>query len=353
MEKYSEILERMTAEYERESGHRADDVSDTGLRMRVLAGEIYRLENEVDWLERQLFPHTATGEWLDRHGEQRGVKRVPAVCAEGTLTFSRYLPLSFDLVIPAGTVCAISGDEPTEYATDEEVTLSAGELTVDAHAKAVIGGKCGNASAGSISSPVSVPTGINYVTNKAAFSDGKDAESDSEYRGRVLSAYADPPNGSNCAYYKSAAMSVSGVGAAGAVPVPNGAGTVGVYIWGENGAPDEPLLNAVKSELSRRREIGVEVTVQAASTKSVDVGVRIKLCSGADFTVCAENIKSAVASHFAEKTVGSAVCLAEIERAVLNAAPIVEFELYPSMRGIAAEESVLPVLGTVTVEELE
>ena len=85
----------------------------------------------MEWLERQAFPQTATGKQLDLHGAQRGVLRKQAEKAAGVVSFSRYLPLSFDLVVPKGTVCATSGEPVVEYATTEEAVLQAGELTVD------------------------------------------------------------------------------------------------------------------------------------------------------------------------------------------------------------------------------
>ena len=100
MESYEEILRRMEEEYEQQSNRKIADVSEAGLRMRVLAGELHRLGASLDWLERQAFPQTATGAQLELHGAQRGILRKPAVKAEGTVSFSRYLPLSFDLAIP-------------------------------------------------------------------------------------------------------------------------------------------------------------------------------------------------------------------------------------------------------------
>ena len=44
MDKFEGILRRMEETYERESGCKIEDVSDVGLRMRALAGELYRLE---------------------------------------------------------------------------------------------------------------------------------------------------------------------------------------------------------------------------------------------------------------------------------------------------------------------
>ena len=75
MEKFEGILRRMEETYERESGCKIEDVSDVGLRMRALAGELYRLEASMEWLERQAFPQTATGKELDLYGAQRGVMR--------------------------------------------------------------------------------------------------------------------------------------------------------------------------------------------------------------------------------------------------------------------------------------
>ena len=78
MDSYEEILQRMEEAYEQKSGCKVADVSEVGLRMRVLAGELYRLETSLDWLERQAFPQTASGEQLDLHGAQRGVIRGEA-----------------------------------------------------------------------------------------------------------------------------------------------------------------------------------------------------------------------------------------------------------------------------------
>ena len=42
METYEAILERMRAEYEKKSGSPPEDASDLGLRLQILAGELYR-----------------------------------------------------------------------------------------------------------------------------------------------------------------------------------------------------------------------------------------------------------------------------------------------------------------------
>jgi len=130
LESLDGIYERMRGAYAQASGWEPDAVSDTGLKLRVLAGELYRFGARLEWLERQAFPQTADGEGLDMHGAQRGVARRGSRKAQGVLAFSRYIPISFDLVIPKGTLCASSGEEAVEYETTEEGILAAGEVTV-------------------------------------------------------------------------------------------------------------------------------------------------------------------------------------------------------------------------------
>lgn len=350
MESFETILQRMKDVYRERSRHDADDVSDTGLRLRVMAGELTRLMAEVEWLRRQSFPQTATGQWLDAHGEARGVARKEAQKATGTLRFTRYIPISFDIVVPAGTVCCTSGSSPLEYETIRDGVLAAGEVNVEIPARALLGGAEGNVSSGKVNTMVSAPTGVNYVTNPTAFSGGRGAEDDEEYRARVLSAYSYMANGSNAAYYRDIAMGYPGVGSAGAVPKINGANTVGVYIWGEGSAPESGVVGGLQKELDRLREVGVTVTVQAATAQTVNVTCRIKLKDGGDFDSASAAVKAAVAAYFAGLSVGSPVYLTDLEKLALNAAPIAKLEFPSTMRDVSASESVIPVLGTVTVE---
>ena len=65
MESYEEILERMKNKFTELSGSNVNDDSDIGIRMKVLAGEIFSLQNNVNWLKNQMFAQTAVGEQLD------------------------------------------------------------------------------------------------------------------------------------------------------------------------------------------------------------------------------------------------------------------------------------------------
>lgn len=352
METFEELLRSMEAAYRAQSGHEAEDVSDTGLRLRVLAGELYRLWAKLQWLRREAFPQTATGDRLDLHGEQRGIIRKEAAHAVGTITFSRYLPMSFDLVIPQGTVCATSGEEPVEYETMEETVLTAGEVSVDAPARAVLGGRAGNCASGRITVLTAVPAGINYCVNREAFTGGADPEDDEAYRARILAAYAQPDNGTNAAYYKEIALAQPGVTSAQVVPRGGGDGTVNIYLWGEGTAPGEEMVEAVKAAFEKRRELGITVDVMAASARKVNVGILFKVPAGADYAAAEALVQQAIRDLFAKKQVGDPVYLTEYSRAALDAVPAIQMQFSSGVRDAPAADAVMPVIGNLVTGEI-
>ena len=353
MDSYEEILQRMEEAYEQKSGCKVADVSEVGLRMRVLAGELYRLETSLDWLERQAFPQTASGEQLDLHGAQRGVTRGEAEKATGVVSFSRYLPLSFDLVVPKGTVCATSGEPVVEYQTTEDAVLVSGQLTVDIPVEAVAAGASGNAAAGYVTTLVNAPVGINYAANETAITGGKDPEDDEAYRARVLNAYAQSPNGSNGDYYKAVALGFPGVTLVQVVPRASGAGTVTVYLWGEDTAPSAETIAAVQAELNRLREVAVTVKVQAATKVTMNVPVNLKVAGAVDFQWAKEETEAAVRAYFDTLEIGQGYLVTDVSRAILNAVPAVKLEFPSIFQDMAGIAGMLFRPATVTVEELE
>ena len=106
MQTYDEILNKMTEKYTELSGISPSESSDIGIRLRVLAGEIYSNITNTQWLKRQMFISTADGEYLDMHAAQRGIERRDATCSEGYVTFSVNEARVESISIPKGTVVA-------------------------------------------------------------------------------------------------------------------------------------------------------------------------------------------------------------------------------------------------------
>ncbi|MGN1127268.1 MAG: baseplate protein J, partial [Ruminococcus sp.] len=103
MVSYDEILSRMETAYEEKTSVIPDENSDTGIRLRVLAGEIFNLETELEWFKRQMFPSTATGKYLDYHAKERGLTRRNSNFASGYVYFAIEYAIDTDVIVPSGT----------------------------------------------------------------------------------------------------------------------------------------------------------------------------------------------------------------------------------------------------------
>lgn len=341
----------MRRAYTGEGGSRPEDVSDTGIRLRVLAGEVYRLQAHMDWLWKQAFPQTADGPRLDLHGAQAGVPRLGSGRAQGVLAFSRYVPVSFDLVIPAGTVCASYGGEAVEYETTQEAVLQAGSVTVFVPARAVAGGSAGNAAAGYINTMISEVNGINYVTNPEPFSGGTDPEGDEDYRERILARYGRLEGFGSAGYYEGIALEQAGVRSAQAGAMEDGS-SVAVYVWGSGKAVPEDTVSELQARLDGAAPLGVSVTVKGATTKKVPVGATLRMREGADYRTAVTAVTAAVKAWINARGVGDSVYMADIQRVILDADPGVgRVTFIEASKDHEGTLGIAPVAGMVTFVE--
>ena len=354
METYDEILERMREKFCEEAGFDPFEASDIGIRLRVLAGEIFSLWNGLEYWKRQAFPDTAIGEALENHAMQRGLTRKEAVCSQGTLTFSRTSALWYDTEIPAGTVCSTSGEGAVRFVTTQDVVLPAQSLSVSAPAKAESGGVSGNAASGKICVLVTLPQGIESVTNDAPFTGGADAETDEQLRERLLESYRTVPNGTNAGFYRKQALSHSGVQSVGVIPCENGTGTVSVYLGGMGAAPSSDVVEEVQADLQDKREINVTVSVAAAELVSCPVAVTILPAENTTFDAADAAVRAAIQTYFLTLGVGEPVFVAQIGRAILETGMVRNYRFQSSLTfDRVLEPSELAVVGQISVVEME
>ena len=340
----------MKDKYRELAGYEPDDASDIGIRIKVLAGEIYSASAAVEWLKRQTFYQTASGEQLDERAAERGVARKPASGAVGVLTFSRSAPLWFPAVLPAGTVCATSGEGAARYVTTEDATLPANSLSLDVPARAETPGAAGNALAGTVTVLVTPSAAVESVTNSAAFTGGTDGESDDALRARLLQRCAQPANGTNAAWYRQLALSCAGVASANVVPRANGVGTVAVYLGGKGGAASAEAVQAVKELIGDKREINVDVTVEAAQTAAADVACTVKAKAGHGAFAVRVLCDQAVKDYFSTLGVGEPVVAAAISAKLFATGLIDDCAFSTQNRQVAANQLAVPGSVDVTVE---
>ena len=322
---------------------------DLSVRLWAAAAQIQALEAQAEWVLGQSFPQTAAGVYLDRHGAMRGIVRQASSRATGQLTFRLSNAQTGAVSVETGTVCMTEG--AIRFRTTEDGTIPAGETSVTVAAEAVEAGSSGNVGAGTVHVLTACPVAVTAVTNEKAFTGGLSEETDEELRQRILDSFQRLPNGANAAWYELTACRHEGVAAAKAVGKARGAGTVDVYVSAPDGIPSEKLLTELQTVFQKSREIAVNVQVKAPTAATVNVAVTVKTAEGTDFAKVKTAVEADLAEQFNGKLLGRGVKLAELNSRIYALPGVENCHITAPSADLAANDTVLPVLGTVTVTE--
>ena len=345
-----ELYNELMAAFAEATGMEAAGSGDLAARMYAVAAQLWGIYVQCDWVNRQCFPQTAQGEYLDLHAQLRGVERREATAAEGVLRFAVDAAGAADREIAAGTVCMTAG--LTRFETIEAGTLEAGETSVDIRARALEAGSAGNVAAGTILQMAVAPVGVSRCTNPAAFTGGTDREDDETLRARVLETYRRLPNGANAAFYQQGALSFDEVAAAAVIPRPRGVGSVDVVVSTAAGAPSAELLEELEDYFEARREIAVDVQVRAPEMETVDVTVQVAAEEGQDAQAVQDAVEAALRGWFDGRRLGQSVLRAALGELVFHVEGVANYALTAPAADVAVEVDVLPRLGTLTVEAM-
>ena len=349
MQTYDEILKRMTEKYTQLSGIVPSEASDIGIRLRVLAGEIYSNAVNTEWLKKQMFASTAEGEYLDMHAYERGIVRREATPAFGEVTFSVAEAVDKNLSIPKGTVVA-GFASLLRFETLSDAVIFAGDLSVTVKAKSLGAGREYNVIKDNITVMVTPPAGVDAVTNEKAFSGGCNRESDESLRERITDSLRFPQNGANCAYYEGLAESVEGVHSASAVPRARGLGTVDVYIAAEGSVASDEALEKVQTLLSEKREVNVDVLVKKAVATKVNVYLEVVICEGYGFDDVKDRVRENIADYIVTRGVGGAVLMCDVSERVYHTDGVKSFNFVTQLNNdVVAEKGLFPVAGTISI----
>ncbi|MEE0956733.1 MAG: baseplate J/gp47 family protein [Ruminococcus sp.] len=340
----------MKADYTERSGVVFDEASDIAIKLRVLAGEIFNAYSQTEWLKRQMFASTATGEFLDHIAEQRGLTRRAATKAQGTLTFSVNETKSYPVTIPSGTVVATTGAQPVRVYTTEDAVLPLGTLSVDVRAEAELPGFGGNILIGTATVPVSMPAELDSVRNRSVFEGGADTEADNSLRKRIKDTYYCVPNGMNKAYYIQLAQSVDGVDRAGVVTYARGAGTINVYVNSYDGTIGQAVIDEARALILRNREINVDVEVLPAVGTSYDMAVTVEAKAGYTAQEVRELCTNAFEEYLSTIPLGGTLYLSALGKYLLDTDCIENYVFDMSMSNMTAAGSQFFISGDVDIE---
>ena len=141
--------------------------------------------------------------------------------------------------------------------------------------------------------------------------------------------------------------------AAQAVGRARGIGTVDVYVAEERGLPAAEVLEGLQAELQEKREIAVDVQVKAPTVREVDVTVTVAPAEGADFEAVKAAAEKTLTTFFTGRLLGKAVRLAELGSRLYALEGVENYRFTAPAADVAADDTVLPVLGALTVTEME
>ncbi len=341
------IYQQLKQSLERRSGVGISDGGDMGIRLSAVAAELSSLWTQLDWTEKQIFPQTATGEYLDHHTKARDLERGTAAYACGELSFETARPAASELFIAKGTVCLNSGG--TEFETLENANITAGTSACTVRARAKKPGSLGNVPPESICFMALAPVGVARCRNALAFSGGTDGESDEALRGRILASYACLPNGSNRAFYEARALNTEGVAAACVLPKARGLGTVDIIISSTEGMPEDALVLRLGQTLQAEREICVDVAVSKPEPLPVRVQTEIDIKDGFKPETVLAQVTGALKGYFDGRLLGKDILLAQLGSIIFSQPGVLNYRILAPAADIKVSSKQLPVAGSITV----
>lgn len=272
----STIYGQIKQKFQELTSNSISDDGDIGIRMNVIAGEIANIYEHMDFCKKQMFPQTATGEFLEHHAQIRDIKRIESNKANGKIKFSRNTPAITDIIIPIGTICGTSDNgNSIVYTTTEVSKISKGQSSVLVSAQASEFGAIGNIAANKINVLISGVAGIDSVTNPENFIGGMDRENDESLRKRIVNSYLNISNGSNLKFYEDLAMSVKNVWSAKAIVNSEDSSKVELYITDMFRQPTSELIKQVEEVIKNARELNVNVQVKPANVEQIDVNLKV------------------------------------------------------------------------------
>lgn len=352
MADYEQILKTMTDRFTELSGIEPNASSDIGIRLKVLAAQIFSLFAELQGLKGQLYPTTAQGEKLEFHAQMRGLTRKQAAPAMGALRFSRQTPTACDIIIPSGTRCQTEQDS-VQCETTADCILKTGELTAEAPAQTIEAGERTNVAAGRVTVFACAVSGVYAVTNPLPFTGGCEAEDDDTLRARLLESYRVISNGTNAAFYYNETMKYPFVHSAKVLPRVRGIGTVDVVAAGRNSALTAEQLAVIQDDLAAQKEICVDVRVVPPVLRPTDVTVAVRGRDEYGFESLRQRLTALVTEFFSERQVGASLYAAELSGRIFGCDGVVNHHLVLPPADIAAADDTLITLGTLTVERLQ
>lgn len=324
---FDDIINEMKNAYFTSKGEKLDENSETAKKFEAVASELYAISCYGDFILKQAFVQSASGEYLDAHAQLRGVTRKTASTASGTLTFYLLEPSETNIVIPKGVVCSVSKKPYLQYATDEEVSIKAGELSVSVNASAVSPGEEFNVLSGEITVMVNAPAGIYGVINDGDFKGGCDNERDSSLRRRIIEHYCYSPNGINCKSVANVVMDLDFVLDC-SIPPCETPGEIVVVVKTKSGELNVREYASIQACVGIAELVNFNINVILAQNEDFSMTVEAKVRSGFSKTDIQSQIEICVKEICSALKIGEYLSLNTVSKQLVKIEGISEFNVY-------------------------
>lgn len=348
MKTTEEIYSELCDDFTESTGMAINDFCDMAVRMHAVAAQIYSLYAYNDWVKRQCFPQTATGEYLDYHAQMRGITRNAATYASGEIRFRLDEARQISVPIPEGTVCITASG--LEFKTIIGGEIEPGETFCDVPATAIEPGINGNVAENSITFMAQAPVGVTGCTNIERFTGGMQPEADESLRKRILESYNRLPNGANAAYYEKIVMDMDDVASVKVLAKRRGIGTVDIIVTSGDGMPEQELVTKIKNRLDELREICVDIGVAAPKPVTVDLSVKL-LCTEGRYADTAERVKAALRNYFNGEILGKSVYIAKLGSVIFGIEGVENYKILSPAEDISIDPDELAICGNVSISE--
>jgi uncharacterized phage protein gp47/JayE len=278
---------------------------------------------------------TSSGSDLDSWMADYGVTRLPANAATGSVTFSRFTPTQ-QAVVPVGAVVQ-TADGSQQYTVNTDTTnpaynaslggyvIAAGVSSVAVSVTAVTAGTAANVIAGAISSLAQAIPYVDSVANALAFTNGVDAETDSNFRIRFVSyiqslskatkaaiGYAITSLQQGLTYSLIENQTYAGVAQMGNFVVIVDDGT---------GSPSSTLLGTVSNAVDAVRPFTSTFDVHAPVVINASVSMTCTIASGYDPVATKALVVTALKTYINALTLGQSLAYSRLPQIAYDASP--------------------------------
>ena len=327
MRAYEEILNRMKNAYFNECGEAVEKNSRTEKRLEILASELFSISCYGDYIFKQAFVQTATGDSLDKLGELRGCIRKKKDYAHGELYFTINEAVDYDIEIPQNTVCSVSGKPFLQFSVTEAAIIPAGETGIIVPAKAIDCGNDYNADAGTVTVMVNAPIGVAAVTNPADFDGGYDGESDLAYRNRILRRFDVLPNQLNTTSIENNILSLDYVTDCN-VPFSDTANRITVFVSTKDNELTAQQITEIRDKIAIGKIAAITRNVNLAKKKKYTLTIEIFCMKGFDKKEITELVTNRVNNMVSALRIGQTLSLKDISKIMSDIEGIVDHNIY-------------------------